>query len=128
MNDPDDPFVWVEYAEQDFVAARSLLRRKKPLVSIACFHAQQCAEKYLKSLLIARKRDFPKTHDLQKLSDLCSSEGILIPIDADLLDSLSYFAAQTRYPGDILTMEDAQESFKIARIVRRFARKFLGLR
>ena len=34
MSDLDDPFVWVEYAEQDFVAARSLLRRKKQLVSL----------------------------------------------------------------------------------------------
>jgi HEPN domain-containing protein len=43
---------WVEYAEEDYLVARSTLRRKKPLTHSACFHAQQCAEKYLKYLNI----------------------------------------------------------------------------
>lgn len=47
MSEINNPRAWVEKAEEDFVLANSALRRKKPLITGACFHAQQCAEKYL---------------------------------------------------------------------------------
>ena len=41
---------WVKKAEEDFLAASSLERRRcKPLWNIVCFHAQQTVEKYLKA-------------------------------------------------------------------------------
>ncbi len=52
MSDPTDPLAWVDRAEEDYLLARFALRRKKPLTYGACFHAQQCAEKYLKAILI----------------------------------------------------------------------------
>jgi HEPN domain-containing protein len=45
MNEVNDPRAWAERAEEDFILARSALRRKQPLTSGVCFHAQQCAEK-----------------------------------------------------------------------------------
>lgn len=39
---------WIAYAEEDLSAAKTLLNLKKPLLAAVCFHAQQCAEKYLK--------------------------------------------------------------------------------
>ena len=47
-----DPLAWVERAEEDYAIARFALRRKPPFTYSACFHAQQCAEKYLKALLV----------------------------------------------------------------------------
>jgi HEPN domain-containing protein len=39
---------WVAKAEGDRVTARRELRaRRRPNYDAACFHAQQCAEKYL---------------------------------------------------------------------------------
>jgi HEPN domain-containing protein len=58
---------WSAHAEDDFGSAKTLLRIKKPYVSAVCFHAQQCAEKYLKALLVLKDVDFPKTHDLLTL-------------------------------------------------------------
>ena len=55
MSDINDPRAWVEKAEEDFVLAQSALRRKKPLITGVCFHAQQCAEKYMKALLVSKK-------------------------------------------------------------------------
>jgi HEPN domain-containing protein len=75
MPEVNDPFAWVAHAEEDFTLARAALRRKQPLAFGACFHAQQCAEKYIKALLISKGADFPKTHDLLMLSNLCSSNG-----------------------------------------------------
>lgn len=72
MTEANDPLAWVTRAEEDFALAQAALRRKQPLVSGACFHAQQCAEKYMKALLISKGADFPKTHDLLLLNNLCS--------------------------------------------------------
>ena len=42
---------WVRKAEGDYAtAAREMRARKSPNYDAACFHAQQCVEKYLKAL------------------------------------------------------------------------------
>lgn len=123
-----NPFAWVARAEEDYHLARSALRRKQPLLYGACFHAQQCAEKYLKALLVFRGRDFPKTHDLVALSDLCEQVGIIVPIHPDDLDRLSAYAVGIRYPGEEPPLEEAKIAMQIAGKVRRFARRILGLR
>lgn len=127
MSEASNPLAWVERAEEDFVLARTALRRKQPLAYGTCFHAQQCAEKYMKALLISKGADFPKTHDLLLLNNLCSSNGILLEIDAKHLNTLTDYAVRTRYPGEDPTAEDAKEAIELAKLVRSFARKFLGL-
>ncbi|MBC8446023.1 MAG: HEPN domain-containing protein [Chloroflexi bacterium] len=127
MSKTTDPLAWTALAEEDYLLARSALRRKRPLRYGACFHAQQCAEKYLKALLVFRGHVFPRTHDLLALSDLCTLAGVIVPIAPDELDRLSACAVQVRYPGDEPTLEEARRAMEIAKAVRRFARKFLGL-
>lgn len=40
---------WLEKAEGDYITSQREYRaRKNPNFDAACFHAQQCAEKYLK--------------------------------------------------------------------------------
>jgi HEPN domain-containing protein len=63
MSEPIDPLAWVHRAEEDWLLARSALRRKVPLTYGTTFHAQQCTEKYLKALLLSRRQAFPRTHD-----------------------------------------------------------------
>ena len=127
MTEANDPLAWVQRAEEDFILARTALRRKQPLASGACFHAQQCAEKYMKSLLISRNADFPKTHDLLLLNNLCSANGILLEIDQKHLNTLTDYAVRTRYPGNDPNTEDAKEAIELAKLVRSLARKFLGM-
>jgi HEPN domain-containing protein len=128
MSKTADLSAWVAMAEEDYLLARSALRRKKPLRYGGCFHTQQCAEKYLKAVLVFREQAFPKTHDLLALSDLCAQAGVVIPIDPDELDRLSAYAVQVRYPGDEPTLEETHHAMEITRAVRRFVRRFLGLR
>lgn len=128
MSENSDLQAWVARAEEDYVLARSALRRKKPLIYGATFHAQQCAEKYLKAALIAQGQAFPKTHDLLALSDLCTKAGVLLKIDADLLDTLSSYAVRVRYPGADPTPEEVRHALEIAKVVRRLVRKLLGLK
>jgi len=119
---------WIAYAEEDLSAAKTLLNLKKPLLAAVCFHAQQCAEKYLKALLILKDVDFPKTHDLPSLNTLCNQNGILTGFDPQQLADLTKYAVQGRYPGSQPTSEETKESIDIAKSVRRFARSFLGLK
>jgi HEPN domain-containing protein len=128
MSDTDALQAWIEKAEEDFVLARSALRRKKPLTYGACFHAQQCAEKYLKALLVARGQTFPKTHDLVLLSDLCAQTGLLVGVPTKQLNTLSDQAVRVRYPGAAPTPAEAREAVETAKTVRTFARKLLGVK
>ena len=58
---------WIEKAEEDWIVMlRSYRARKDPSYNAACFHAQQCAEKYLKGRLEEAGIAFRKTHDLQR--------------------------------------------------------------
>jgi len=76
------------------------LRARKPRLMTACFHSQQCAEKYLKALLLTRTNEFPKTHDLIHLNDLCRANGILTEFSEAMLGELSLHAVASRYPGE----------------------------
>jgi HEPN domain-containing protein len=127
MNEASDPRAWVKSAEEDYELARSALQRKKPLTTGVCFHAQQCAEKYMKAMLISRSAEFPKTHDLLLLNNLCSNAGIFLEINPKLLNTLSDYAVRTRYPGAAPNEEDAREAIQIMKSVRAFARSLLGI-
>jgi HEPN domain-containing protein len=55
---------WITKAEGDFATAqRELKAIDHPNYDAVCFHAQQCAEKYLKAFLQEANIAFPKTHD-----------------------------------------------------------------
>ena len=127
MSDPEELQEWVAKAEEDYAGAVDLHRRRKaPLPNLVCFHAQQCAEKYMKALLLSKGADFPKTHDLLMLNNLCSAVGIFVEIDPKLLNTLTDYAVRTRYPGEGSTLGDAKEAMEITKSIRSFARRFLG--
>jgi HEPN domain-containing protein len=111
MSDPANPADWVEKAEEEYEIARLLGRRKKLLTDGITFHAQQCAEKYLKGLLVLHSQIPPKTHDLGTLYELCLVQSILVPICTADLQRLSDYAVRSRYPGDAPTPEEARYAF-----------------
>jgi len=118
---------WVEYAEEDSIMAKSALGRRKPLTAASCFHSQQCAEKYLKAMLVARDVEFPKTHDLLILDTLCANAGMITGFTKEDLARLSGYAIHSRYPGRQPTPDEARDALAIAMTIRRFARMFLGV-
>jgi HEPN domain-containing protein len=123
MSEARDPQAWVLRAEEDYVLCRSALQRKVPLLYGATFHAQQCAEKYLKAVLVAHGHAFPRTHDLVALHDLCIEADLRVAIDAEQLERLNAYAVQVRYPGEDPTQEEAREAVEIAQAVRRWVRR-----
>ena len=112
-------------AEEDYTLVLICLRRKTPLTYSATFHAQQCAEKYLKALLVQQGHSPPKIHDLEVLKILCLKFAIIVPIEDDKLALLTDYAVQARYPGDNPTPDEARAAFEIAKSVRKFAKGLL---
>ena len=72
MTGPRPEHAWFAIADDDMELARRALGPDRPLPALACFHAQQCAEKYLKGYLVARGVSFRFVHDLGYLIDLCA--------------------------------------------------------
>ncbi len=128
MSESNEFEEWIEHAEDDYENAKTVIRRRKPSVYGSCFHAQQCAEKYMKALLVFKGRSFPMTHDLLIINNLLISEGIFIGLPEDDIDALSRFAAAARYPGAKPTIEDAKEAISLARTIRKFSREYLGVK
>jgi len=119
---------WVRKAEGDYVTAqRELEAEPEPNYDAVAFHAQQCAEKYLKARLVEADRPFPKIHDLSALLDL------VLPLEPDWehlrqgLNALTSLGIEVRYPGTFADEEDATEALETARRVRAAVRASLGL-
>ena len=120
---------WVEKAEADYTAAVLLRRsRKKGTRDIACFHLQQCLEKYLKARLVEASLGFPRTHDLEKLLDL------VLPVEPQWgalrrsLTTITDYAVEVRYPGRGVTTAEARTAVRLTDRVRAALRQALGLR
>ncbi|MBL7163641.1 MAG: HEPN domain-containing protein [Anaerolineales bacterium] len=128
MSEANNPLAWATRAEEDFIMARLALRQKPPLSYSACFHAQQCAEKYLKALLVSKGVAFPRTHDLLLLQTLCEQASIFVAVNEKDLNTLSDYAVRVRYPGEDPIPEEAKEALEIAKATRKFSKQFLGLK
>ena len=119
---------WVRKAEGDFATAtRELAVTANPTYDAVCFHAQQCAEKYLKARLQEANIFFGKTHDLTALLDL------VLPVESSWdalrtdMQVLTVFAVAYRYPGDSADKNDAEEAVARCGSFRGIARRALGL-
>src|SRR5215216_6740090 len=120
---------WVSKAEGDFATAgRELRARKSPNYDAVCFHAQQCAEKYLKAVLQESGKRIPKIHFLlELLAMVLKFDGSYEFLKADL-EILEDYAVRFRYPGHFAEKDEAQSAYGAARAVRKFAMQKLGLK
>ena len=119
---------WVDKAEGDWaVAGREYRARKSPSYDAVCFHAQQCAEKYLKGRMIEAGILFPKTHDLESLLNVVLPTEPFWSIFRPALVLLSNYAVAYRYPGDTADKTEARNALKLCASIRAAARLSLGL-
>jgi len=120
---------WVLKAEDDYRSAEALLYEIEiPVIDTACFHCQQCAEKYLKAYLTEHEIDFPRQHDLIRLLGLCLNLDESFETIRDDLRRLEHYGVVIRYPGLTVPLEMAHEAYKNASRVREFVRKKLKAR
>ena len=116
---------WVEKAEHDLTNAVHTLTipdRECPFDTV-CLHAQQCVEKYVKALLVHLRVDFPKTHDIARLTQLLP-EDTQPPLETREQERLTDFAFEGRYlaEGEALTRDAAEKTVAPAKRGREAAR------
>jgi HEPN domain-containing protein len=118
---------WTEKAEHDFMAAEHAMElAREGLTDIVCFHCQQCAEKYLKTLLLYRGVAFPRTHDLRLLLDLVPTD-VSLELRREQVVPLNRYVIEGRYPGDWepITVDEAKRALEMAQAVRQAVLKQL---
>jgi HEPN domain-containing protein len=110
---------WIQKAEADYASAwRELRARNNPNYDSACFHAQQCIEKYLKGILQSREIPFGKTHDLSVLLDISLAIAPRWESMRDDLKLLTQYAVAFRYPGESATKDEAKQAVTTAARLR----------
>ena len=113
---------WLVKADADYVTAnRELRARKMPNYDAACFHAQQCVEKLLKSTMIHQGMVPPRSHDLSYLLSLILPRRPMWEVFRKDFQLLSAYAVEYRYPGETATKEMASEAL---RCCRKFCEQF----
>ncbi|HMZ81582.1 MAG TPA: HEPN domain-containing protein [Acidobacteriota bacterium] len=119
---------WIDKAEGDWASAqREVKARKSPNFDAACFHAQQCIEKYLKARLEEAGLPIQKTHNLLiLLNDVLSIEPTWSGLSTDL-GILTTYAVSFRYPGSSANKAVAQDALKRCRKIRQLIRGSFGL-
>jgi HEPN domain-containing protein len=102
---------WLGWARSDLALAQ-MTDDQRILPEILAFHAQQAAEKAFKALLIHHQVEFPRTHVIALLLNLCERAGYQAP--EKLLDALdlTHYAVAARYPSeeDPVTRDQAREA------------------
>jgi HEPN domain-containing protein len=84
-------------ADDDLVAARALLDVPGVTDAIVGFHAQQAAEKALKAALASADLEFPYTHNITTLMQLCDDAELTLPNELATVDLLTPYGVAGRY-------------------------------
>ena len=115
-------------ADKDLTLAQRAME-PEPLPELACYHAQQCAEKYLKGYLKSKKIVFKWIHDLGYLVSVCVTCDVgFNDLNEDAVD-LTRLAEPSRYPASVepsVSLENAREGLRIAARIRSFVLSRMG--
>jgi HEPN domain-containing protein len=122
---------WLYMANEDLRTAE--LTWREGIYAQTCFHAQQCAEKALKALLVAQTgHAAPRTHYIVELLQLLPAK-LRQELPADLAPALDTYYVATRYPDAIVGSlpealpgrEDACQALDLARAVLLYVKEQL---
>lgn len=100
---------WILKADGDLETV-SLILKEGGSYDIACFHAQQAAERFLKAFLNYHGRPFPKTHDIEELLALCGEIEKRFDELAEDTAFLTDYAVQARYDVEFWPGKDEVEA------------------
>jgi HEPN domain-containing protein len=111
---------WLSKSQRDLAAARVLFQHQ--LFDTTVYHCQQSAEKSLKAYLVYQQVVLYKTHNLVVLLESCIKFDANFEVLRDSAESLTPYATEFRYPGDIIEPEqdDVEEALEMAVLVLSF--------
>lgn len=108
MDKEHDVNEWLRYSNMDLALAKHTLETMHPApLEIICYHCQQSAEKFLKSISVALGLEVAKTHDLLKVLDQYQAKIEIPRSIVEIASMLTQFATKTRYPQQI-ELDEAQ--------------------
>jgi HEPN domain-containing protein len=110
---------WVDKGNSDFIAAKTLAP-KKGLENQTGFHCQQAIEKWLKAYLIKQGEEIQKIHDLMALVIYCGKYDPTFKELEPLVEGISDFAVEFRYPGLNATAEEVKDALNKTKKVKEF--------
>ena len=114
-------FKWIEIAEEDLLLAKHAFTLQSNIpYRLICYHAQQCAEKYIKALLVSKFIDFPYTHSINVLIKLVPEElNLMTKLETTF--KLTNYAVARRYPGEYKNIgkDDALSAVELAELVKK---------
>lgn len=123
---PGSPEDWLNRARGDLALARAPLP-EGGFYEDLCFHAQQAAEKALKSVYVKHGWTFRYVHDLDELTTGLKRHGLEVPASVEEAVILTPYAFEVRYPSfaEPLTEEERRRAVVLAERVVEWAEKFV---
>lgn len=116
---------WIEFAKNDLESAEYLTGRHPQPLEIICFECQQCAEKILKAFLLKNDIEPPRTHDLNRLCEMCGEIDDKFDNFAGYCGSLNKYGA-AKYPRGVnVSEEDVKSALKKARSIYENVRELI---
>ena len=110
---------WRRQSEEELATAEYLLAGE--FFRGACYHAQQCVEKSIKTMLLQRGWELEKIHSVHRLTVVAQDYGVpvnLQPTDVDFIDEIyrgRYPAESGLLPLGTPAREDAERAVALAR-------------
>lgn len=93
---------FLRLAKRDQAAFVALLNAAAVDPAVACFHAQQAAEKSLKAVMCLHGLEYRRTHDLEALAGMLKDVGVAPSVDEHELRCLTPYAVEFRYDDEAI--------------------------
>ena len=110
---------WLRKSESEYAAMKA--SAKAGSLDIACFHAQQAAEKLLNAYFIHKNKKFPFTHNLSRLVLICAEIDESFNDILSSVEPLTPYVVELRYDYEFFPeYDDVHKAIETTRLVRRF--------
>ncbi|MFY9462844.1 MAG: HEPN domain-containing protein, partial [Candidatus Sungiibacteriota bacterium] len=109
---------WFARGDDDLALVKLILEKGTGSPNLACFHAQQAAEKYLKGFLAHHELHVRKVHDLLILVEDCKgADPSFVQIREDA-GYLTQFYIESRYPDDFVAFQRNDADTALEAVIR----------
>lgn len=100
-------------ARRDQLAFEALLNTSGVDLALACFHAQQAAEKVLKAIMCLQGLEYRRTHDLEELAAKLTVAGFPPPVSEAQFSRLTPYAVEFRYDDEVIHLITGSEAAQL---------------
>jgi HEPN domain-containing protein len=113
---------WVQFAKEDLIVAKEILKSEFPIYRAACFQCQQSVEKYLKAYQILFEIRIIKTHDLVSIIETLVDFDRNIEQFKEKSKEITNYAVAYRYPDDFedITEKQVEEAILFASEIEKY--------